>query len=242
MSYFLIIMAIGLLITVHELGHLIAALRSGVPVERFSLGFGPRLAGYRWRGVDYCISLIPLGGYVLPAVKDEDEFFAIPPGKRIVFALGGPLANIVFGVVLLGAASLMKNGFSAQAVFILPLEQTLYLLKAIIVAIPSIFTHADQMSGIVGIVAQGGGLVRNGPGSLMVFTAFLSINFTIFNLLPLPVLDGGQILLTLLEKINPRLVRIRIPLALTGWLVMIALMIYVTTQDIIRITAVSMIY
>ena len=237
MNYMLIIMSIGLLITVHELGHLLAALRWGIPVERFSVGFGPRLFGIKRGGVDYCVSLIPLGGYVLPAVKDEDEFFAIPPGKRIIFALGGPLANVVFGIALFALANALKAGPSLYAIFVLPFKQVSYLIVAIVSTIPQLFTHTDQMSGIVGTVAQGGDIIQSGFTSLVLFTAFMSINFTIFNLLPLPVLDGGHILLTMLEKINPRLIKIRIPLAITGWLVMIALMIYVTTQDIIRITA-----
>jgi regulator of sigma E protease len=235
--YLLIILSIGLLITVHELGHLIAALRSGIPVERFSVGFGPRLFGISRGGVDYCVSLIPLGGYVLPAVRDEEEFFAIPPGKRIVFALGGPLANLVYGIALLALANAIKAGPSFYGIFVLPIKQVAYLTVAIVGAIPQIFTHPGQLSGIVGVVAQGGDIIQSGLASLVLFTAFLSINFTIFNFLPLPVLDGGQILLTMLEKINPGLIKIRIPLAITGWLVMIALMLYVTTQDIIRITS-----
>lgn len=240
MNYLLVVLVIGLLITVHELGHLLAALRSGLPVKRFSVGFGPKLFSFWRNGVEYCISLIPLGGYVLPEVEDEKQFFAIPARKRIVFALGGPMGNLVFGFILFAAANLLNQGFSVGAVLLMPVEQTLYLIKGIISTIPMIFTHTDQLAGVVRIVAQGGELVQSGLASLLIFTAFLSINFAIFNLLPIPVLDGGQILLTLLEKLNPGLVRIRIPLAIAGWLVMIGLMIYVTSLDIIKLSSGSM--
>ena len=58
------VISLGFIIFIHELGHFIAAKRSGVKVERFSLGFGPRLFGLVRDGTDYCISLLPFGGYV----------------------------------------------------------------------------------------------------------------------------------------------------------------------------------
>ena len=81
-------------IAIHEWGHLLAAKWCGIPVERFSLGFGPKLAGFRYRGTSYWLSAIPLGGYVLPAL-DESESRRLPLRKAILFALGGPFANVV---------------------------------------------------------------------------------------------------------------------------------------------------
>lgn len=141
---------------------------------------------------------------------------------------------------MFAGANILNYGFSVGAVLFMPVEQSLYLIKGIVSTVPMMFTHMDQMAGIVGIVAQGGELVKSGLISLLIFAAFLSINFAIFNLLPVPVLDGGQILLTILEKLNPGLVRIRIPLAIAGWLVMIGLMIYVTSLDIIRLGNISL--
>src|SRR5438105_12455326 len=54
---------IGLVIFVHELGHFLVAKWAGVRVEVFSLGFGPRLLGFRRGDTDYRVSLVPLGGY-----------------------------------------------------------------------------------------------------------------------------------------------------------------------------------
>lgn len=66
------IILLGVLIFVHELGHFIAARSVGVGVERFSIGFGPRLAGFERGGTEYVISAIPLGGYVkLQGMHDE---------------------------------------------------------------------------------------------------------------------------------------------------------------------------
>ena len=83
MNYLIIILLIGLLILVHELGHFLAARWVKIPVARFSIGFGPKLWGYKKGNTEYWLSLIPIGGYVLPEIEDETEFFKIPVYKRM---------------------------------------------------------------------------------------------------------------------------------------------------------------
>ena len=74
-SILLIVLFFGGSIFVHELGHFLAARRRGVKVERFSIGFGPKIFGWRGQdGVDYRVSWLPLGGYVaLPQLADMAE-------------------------------------------------------------------------------------------------------------------------------------------------------------------------
>jgi len=62
----------------------------------------------------------------------------------------------------------------------------------------------------------------------------LSLNLAILNLLPLPPLDGGKIVLCLLEKVHPQLARLHFPLAIFGWLCLLGLMGYTTVLDIAR--------
>lgn len=69
MSYLLTILLIGLLIFLHELGHLLAAKAVGIPIARFSIGFGPVLWSRRIGGVEYCLSAVGLGGYPLDGGK-----------------------------------------------------------------------------------------------------------------------------------------------------------------------------
>lgn len=102
--YFLI--ALGILIFVHEFGHFLAARFFGVRVETFSIGFGPKLFKFKCCGTEFAVSLIPLGGYVKMAgedpdkpVKSPDEFYAKSPWQRIVIALAGPLMNLLLAVV-----------------------------------------------------------------------------------------------------------------------------------------------
>ena len=64
---------LGVLVFVHELGHFLAARRVGVRVLTFSLGFGPRLVGFTRGDTEYCISAIPLGGYVKMAGETAED-------------------------------------------------------------------------------------------------------------------------------------------------------------------------
>ena len=65
------LLMLGVLIFVHELGHFIVAKLCGIYVDRFSLGFPPRLFGIRWGETDYCVGLLPIGGYVKMAGQED---------------------------------------------------------------------------------------------------------------------------------------------------------------------------
>jgi regulator of sigma E protease len=106
--YFVIL--VSSLIFVHELGHFLFAKAFGVKVLTFSLGFGPKVLRLRGRETEYCVGVLPLGGYVkmLEASKSdtvlpEDRhrtFESLPAYKRVLIVLAGPLMNIVFPVLL----------------------------------------------------------------------------------------------------------------------------------------------
>src|SRR2546429_8753939 len=68
-----IFLVLGVMILVHEWGHFIVARFFGVRVDVFSIGFGPRLFGFKWGATDYRISALPLGGYVRMAGQDLSE-------------------------------------------------------------------------------------------------------------------------------------------------------------------------
>lgn len=102
------IIGIGALIFLHELGHFLVARWMGMPVETFSLGFGPRLLGFKWRETDVRLSALPLGGYVKlegfnpeePGAEDPHGFLQQPYWKRMLFYSGGILANLVVAFTL----------------------------------------------------------------------------------------------------------------------------------------------
>jgi regulator of sigma E protease len=104
------VIVLGVLIFVHELGHFLVAKWAGVTVHRFSLGFGPRLFGFKRGDTDYCVSAIPLGGYVKmlgedPGEEVEEEqrstsFSHQPVSKRIAIVLAGPFSNFLLAIIV----------------------------------------------------------------------------------------------------------------------------------------------
>ena len=116
----LVMLLVGLVIFVHELGHFLAARRLGLVVDVFSLGFGPAIWKRKIGDVVYKICIVPLGGYVaipqldpagMETVQGENkpeadgketprELPAAEPWKRILVAIAGPLGNVVLAVVL----------------------------------------------------------------------------------------------------------------------------------------------
>ena len=110
-------LVLGVMILVHEWGHFIAARMFGVRVDVFSIGFGPRLFGWKRGATDYRISALPLGGYVRMAGADlsevdsgdqpptgsPDELMSKPRWQRAVIAFAGPAVNLVFPILLLTA-------------------------------------------------------------------------------------------------------------------------------------------
>jgi regulator of sigma E protease len=104
-----LIVLIGVMILVHELGHYLAARYFDVRIEVFSFGFGPRLIGFRRGETDFRLSLILLGGYVKMAgeqpgeetVNDPRAFLAKPRWQRFIIALAGPAMNVALAVALL---------------------------------------------------------------------------------------------------------------------------------------------
>lgn len=100
---------LGVLIFVHELGHFLMARRIGVRVLTFSLGFGPKLLNIKRGDTEYCISAIPLGGYVKMAGENPednrtgaaDEFLSKTKWQRFQVLLMGPVMNLVLAVVVM---------------------------------------------------------------------------------------------------------------------------------------------
>jgi regulator of sigma E protease len=105
------VVVLGVLIFVHELGHFLMAKRAGVGVLKFSLGFGPKLAGVKRGETEYLISALPLGGYVKmigedpgdasPEASDPARSFSQKGvGTRSLIILAGPLTNLILPVLL----------------------------------------------------------------------------------------------------------------------------------------------
>lgn len=104
------ILVLGVLIFFHELGHFLMAKWIGIRVERFSLGFGPKIFGFTRKDTDYCVSALPLGGYVKMTGENPNEplegkpweFSSRAVWERAAVVLCGPCMNLVLAVLFLG--------------------------------------------------------------------------------------------------------------------------------------------
>jgi len=111
-------LVLGVLVFVHELGHFVAAKACGIYVDRFSLGMPPRILGFRYGETDYCIGLLPIGGYVKMAGQEdqplsEEErqstYGHVPPNRwynkkpvwqRAIVLIAGPVMNLLLAVCI----------------------------------------------------------------------------------------------------------------------------------------------
>ena len=297
------ILAVNLLVLVHEAGHLLAARAFGIPSLKFSVGLGPRLFGIEVKGTDYCVAAVPLGGFVQLARGHRHDsrtscMDCASPWKRMFIFFAGPASNLFFVVFLFWLVygvigyqdhepvvaavepgsreeiagiepgdrilrvdgrrviawtqlvlALEKGGDDPvdlvvkrmgrrEAVRVLPvsmegrevlgiqptdqrvrlrlgpvraLEKSvnkLWLLSGLLVdslgGLLTAKTPPSELAGPIYLFHLSSKAASAGPASLVYLLAFISASLCFFNLLPLPVLDGGQILLAFLQKVLKR--------------------------------------
>lgn len=337
------IFVLGLLIFVHELGHFVTAKMVGIRVERFSLGFPPRMVGKKIGDTDYCISWLPLGGYVKMAgmvdesmdteIKGEPwEFQSKPVWQRIIVISAGSIMNVITAIVIYAAivyftgigetvgttVGQLVPGKPAEQIGLQPGDKIVAVdnepvstwedLTAIIHNKPGVevtlkwqrdgqvftkqvtpepqpennigligigpkieyrqvgllaslehgaktaytflaltFHHLkliitgeeslkESIGGPVIIAKLAGESARLGFQSLLLFTAFISLNLGFFNLLPFPVLDGGHLVMLLIEGVmrRPIPVKTKVVIQKIGMAFLLALMIFIIINDITR--------
>ncbi len=335
-----IVVTFSVVVFVHELGHLITALRAGVEVKAFSLGFGRELFGFTRNGIRYKISAIPLGGYVKMKGEDPSEedarsegaLMGLSPFKRIGVLASGAFMNFLTGAVIFSAIILLtgmavpdekpiigevlENSPAAEAgiregdlVIAVdgekierwediprvigetgeePVEITLkrdqveekitvtpeidpasgrpmigitqqyeMVMAGPVRSVAAGFTQTGVMSwmvlrhvylmitrqleadvaGPIGIGMHISQAAHAGLEQLFWLIAFISINLGLINLFPIPVLDGGHIIIALVEKVKGAPLKIKTIQAanLIGLAILIALMVYVFYADILRL-------
>lgn len=338
---------LSVLVLVHEFGHFIAAKRTGVRVEKFSFGFGPKLAGIKKGDTEYLISLIPLGGYVKMAGDDPSEELKHKPWEflsrsildrfNIIFA--GPalnyiLAFMIFSVIFMFGSPTMTTevggllkDYPAQKAGILagdkiksvdgvpvkhwedmtemihkhaagrivlsleragkPIEmelepvvretkdifggktrialigispsqsiesvrygflESMWMGARKLVQLTAITYRAlwsmvigqlsvkESMTGPIGIFMITGQAAKLGFIYILHLMAILSASLAIFNLLPLPILDGGHIIFLALEKLRGRPLSLKAQEAVAnvGITFLILLTVFIFYNDIMK--------
>jgi regulator of sigma E protease len=331
MYIILAILAFGVLIIVHELGHFTLAKLNGVKVEEFSIGMGPKIFSKQGKETKYSLRLLPIGGYVKMMgeeenVDDERSFSAKSPLRRISIIIAGVFMNYVLAIVIFtffihtygytnpiptevvpgspayeagitaGDKILKVNGLKAfsydniaagvalsygnpinvsierngekRDVTVTPrknddgqlliglnfskvqspgyvdsfrqsFNQTASLVSQTFKGLEMIFTGKANLKTDVGgpitIIKISTKTAEAGIWPLLYFTAYLSVNLAVFNLLPFPALDGGWCVILLIEFITRRKVPDKIVgiLNYVGFAALIGLMIVVTIKDIL---------
>ena len=348
------IFVLGVLIFLHETGHFLAAKLSRIRVDRFSIGYPPRLFGKKIGETDYCVSAIPFGGYVkIAGMVDESmdkkaleeepkpwEFRSKSWPRKALVIMAGSLMNILFAYVVFVGATLiygvaeqvpgtyvgsLMEGRPAEEAGLLPgdkivsvdgkeiqswedltnivhnapdkelsfswqrgdssftaditpvLEKlpdgegniqeigvigiyprfdmkpaglgralvnggaTLYgFSRLILVSVYRLIIGKESVRSLAGPLAisqMAGESARSGWGTLIGFMAFLSLNLGILNLFPIPVLDGGHLLLLGVEGIIRRAIPVKVKLIIqqVGMVLIFGLLILVLYNDILRI-------
>lgn len=109
-----LLLGLSILIGLHELGHMLAAKAFGMRVEKFSIGFPPKIIGFKHKETEYSLGALPLGGFVkISGMIDESldtdqmqsepqpwEFRAKPAWQRLIVMMAGIIVNVVLGIII----------------------------------------------------------------------------------------------------------------------------------------------
>jgi regulator of sigma E protease len=246
---------ITLLITVHEGGHLIAAKIFNVYCTEFSIGMGPELFRKKNKETDFVVRLLPLGGFCSMVGEPEDgiekryninvpverTINGIAKWKQLIIFLAGVTMNFILGFVVLVIAFMLIKVDGVNINFINALSNATYSFKvystAVIEGIKSLFSDPTQVTGVIGMYSYTGEYIEAGIVYYLKYLALISINLGLMNLLPLPVLDGGRVVVLIIEmiighEINEKL-KTKVMLACTMFLILF--MVWVTGLDIYRL-------
>ena len=245
-----IIFLLGFLIIIHEGGHFLVAKLCKVKVNEFSIGFGKIIWKKQGKETLYSIRLVPLGGFVQMEGETEEStdkraFSNVSIPKRLAIVVAGAVVNIIFGILVY---FVLVSTVGLQ--FVDPAKDTLLnrlyyggiqtkeFIISLLESVKMLFTSglsAEQMTGPVGISQI---VVQTTTISNYIYIlALISVSLGITNLLPIPALDGGKIVLLLIEAIRRKKIKeeTEATITLVGFSLIIALSLYITYNDIIRI-------
>lgn len=233
-----IVCILGFLILIHEGGHFLVAKLCRVKVNEFAIGFGPLACQKKGKETLYSLRWIPLGGFVSMEGETENSeaqgsFSKASIPKRMAIVVAGATVNIVFGIALIFLLLWIVRGNAGEA-----LTATGGYLAEVARSIKTMFTggvSVEQFTGPVGIsniIAQTSGWI-----DFTYILAVISLSLGVTNLLPIPALDGGKLLILIIEAIRRKPMKQETEMALQtmGFLAIILLSVYVTYHDVITI-------
>ena len=219
-----------------------------VKVNEFAIGFGPVIWKYQGKETRYALRAIPLGGFCNMEGEEErsevsGSFSKASIPRRIAIVAAGATVNIIFGVIVYFILmSCIGMYVGTEDTFVNHIKfagkETGQLFVSLFDSLKQLFTGkigVDQMMGPVGIsevVAK-----TTGVQEFIYLLSVVSLSLGVTNLLPIPALDGGKILLLIIEAIRrkPLSEKFEINIQLLGFSLLIALPMYITYHDITRL-------
>jgi regulator of sigma E protease len=240
-----IIFLLGFLIWIHETGHFIVAKICKVKVNEFAIGFGPTIWKKQGKETKYALRLIPLGGFVSmegeeQESNEEGSFSKASIPKKIAIIAAGALVNIIFALIIYFILCTISINYTNNILEKISLagNATKEFVLAIGEGLKQLVTGSnpmEQLTGPVGIsqiVSQ-----TNGIKEFIYILAVVSMSLGVTNLIPFPPLDGGKILLLIIEAIRKKSLKqeTEIKIQMIGFSILITLSIFITYNDILRI-------
>jgi regulator of sigma E protease len=236
------------IVLVHEFGHFLAARKSGVKVYEFSIGFpfSPRLCTlFRHKETDFTLRLLPLGGFVSFSKDGDDdakELFEASRFNRVLIMSAGSLFNVVFAFLVFLPVFLFGKHLPFIDAVCASAETLRAILSGTVVFLLKILSGHGGMEGLsgpVGIAVMAGQAASKGFLNLFYFMGVLSMSLGIMNLFPLPAMDGGQLLMILIETVRRRPFGVKTyqVVNVIGFALFILISVLVTCRDIVKLAA-----
>lgn len=227
---FLVVAGISTLIVVHEFGHFLVARLCGVRCEKFYIGFdfwGLSLVKFRWGETEFGLGVFPFGGYVKMLGQEDDpsrmaqeknpastSFASQSVERRASIVVAGIVMNLIFAVFCAstaymiglpdsGGEKIVRITNPGEAV-LLSVSKTAEFSQSICGCLGGLLTGSvspKALGGPVMIVQMAYQFASQGLGTYLMFLCMISVNLAIFNLLPIPILDGGHLIFLLYERV-----------------------------------------
>jgi len=239
-----ILLGFGVLIAFHEASHMLVSKLFGVKVNKFAIGFGPILFSKKFGETNYELRLLPLGGFVQchgenPESNVKRGFFSLPWYKRALIALAGPIASLLLGYLIIYGLLLFK-GWPVLLAFGKAIKFIDLIFTKTFQFFAGSLPPAEASSGIAGpvmIVKILADSLRQSFEQFLLILSLISTSLGMFNILPLPMLDGGHVFLYLLEGIRGKKwpVKVYVIWNLIGVALLGGLMLYTILSDIFKL-------
>ena len=232
-SMILIVIFMMSVVVIHETGHLLAAKHLGLRVDSFSVGMGPKLISKKINRTEYCLRLFPVGGSC--EIPDKG-INSVTAGEKALVYLAGPAINGITGAIFTALAVIAAKGINGITA-IPEMLKTVFLLPYHI-ARQFVSTSIYDMGGLVKASGETdlAGLMQLNPVAVaFLVMAMFSVILMIFNLIPLPPLDGGEALYAGIEKLFGKNDKLHKAVASVTWAVLITLNVMAVFDDVLYV-------